>query len=75
MNPYTNPPSPEPIRVEIQYRLIPEQEQFQRRISGQVRSMNRIFVVVWLFLLVVVLAGAGFVAFMIVHAISSASLP
>ncbi len=71
MNPFTNPPSPEPTRVEIQYRLTPEQEQLQRKVTGHVRVMSRIFGVIFLFLLVVVLVGMGFVVFMIVHAASS----
>jgi hypothetical protein len=71
MNPFTSPPSPEPTRVEIQYRLTPEQEQLQRRISGQVRGMRRIFGVFFVVCLLVVLVGAGFVVFMIVHAASS----
>ena len=75
MNQFTGSPAPEPTRVEIQYRLTPEQEQFQRRTSRRVRRMGRIFGVVWLFLLIVVLAVMGFVGFMIVHAISSTSLP
>ena len=75
MNPSPNPSAPEPTRVEIQYRLTPEQEQFQRAVQKRVRGMNRIFGVVWLFLLVVILAVMGFVVFMIVHAIASAPLP
>ena len=75
MNPFPNPPSPEPTRVEIQYRLTPEQEQFQRAVRRRVRGMNRIFGVLWVFLLVVVLAVMGFVVFMIVHSVSSAPLP
>jgi hypothetical protein len=71
MNPYTNPPSPEPTRVEIQYRLTPEQEQVQRRIRGQVRGMRRIIGVFALIVLAVILAVAGVVVFVIVHLAAS----
>jgi hypothetical protein len=67
MNPSTNPPSPEPTRVEIQYRPTPEQEQLQRRISGQVRGMSRIIGVFALIVLAVFLAMAGVIVFVIVH--------
>jgi hypothetical protein len=75
MTPLTNPPSPEPTRVEIQYRLTPEQEQLQRKATGHVLGLFRVMVPVMLLLLVVFLVVAGVVVFLVLHIASSLPLP
>ena len=64
MNPYPNSPSPEPTRMEIQYRLTPEQEQLQSQVLNRVQGMRWLFRVFMIFFVLVflgVLAGAAFV--------------
>jgi len=64
MNPYTNPPSPEPTRMEIQYRLTSEQEQLQRHVQQRVQGMRWLFRAFMIFFVLVflgVVAGAAFV--------------
>jgi nitrate reductase NapE component len=67
MNPYTNPPSPEPTRMEIQYRLTSEQEQMQRQVLKRVQGMRWLFRVFMIFFLLALVAVVGGIAFVIVQ--------
>jgi len=67
MNPYTNPPSPEPTRTEIQYRLTPEQEQMQRQVLKRVQGMRWLFRAFMIFFLLALVAVVGGIAFVIVQ--------
>ena len=64
MNPFTNPPSPEPTHVEIQYRLTPEQEQMQSQVLKRVQGMRwffRVFMIFFLLAFLAVVVGIAFV--------------
>jgi nitrate reductase NapE component len=67
MNPYTNPPSPEPTRMEIQYRLTPEQEQMQSQVLKRVQGMRWLFRAFMIFFLLALVAVVGGIAFVIVQ--------
>jgi hypothetical protein len=67
VNPYTNPTSPEPTRMEIRYRLTPEQEQMQRQVQQRVQGMRWLFRAFMVFFLLALVAVLGGIAFVIVQ--------
>ncbi|HEV2238160.1 MAG TPA: hypothetical protein VGR57_15980 [Ktedonobacterales bacterium] len=67
MNPSTNPPSPEPTRVEIVYALTPEQQQMQSRVQKRVQGMSRFMGVFFLFFLLAFVVAVGGIVFVVVQ--------
>lgn len=67
MNPFANSPSSEPTRMEIQYRLTPEQEQLQRQVLKTVQGARWIRRAFLIFFVLAFLAVMGGIAFVVVH--------
>jgi nitrate reductase NapE component len=65
MKPSRSPSAREPTRMEIQYRLTPEQEQLQRQVQQRVQGMRWLFRVFMIFFLLAFVAVVGGIAFVI----------